>query len=65
MLLDNGFAPQYLEIRRPDLASPSASDGQFVVLAAAVLGQTRLIDNLSIECPDAGNVTVVGQFEMK
>ncbi|TJY61167.1 pantoate--beta-alanine ligase [Sinimarinibacterium sp. CAU 1509] len=59
MLVDSEFKPQYLEIRRPDLAQPTATDGQFVVLAAAVLGQTRLIDNLSVECVDSANVTGV------
>lgn len=41
-----GFRPQYLEIRSPELAEPRPSDQEFVVLAAAYLGNTRLIDNL-------------------
>lgn len=43
-----GFRSQYLEIRAPDLQPPAASGGEFVVLAAAYLGQTRLIDNVTI-----------------
>lgn len=40
-----GFAPQYLELRSRDLSAPDAS-GPWVLLAAARLGATRLIDNL-------------------
>jgi len=43
-----GFKPQYLEVRRPSLASPAADDREFVVLVAAVLGSTRLIDNIAV-----------------
>ncbi|HEX5056291.1 MAG TPA: pantoate--beta-alanine ligase [Gammaproteobacteria bacterium] len=44
-----GFRPQYVEIRNPwNLASPDADTREYVVLAAAYLGQTRLIDNLEI-----------------
>jgi pantoate--beta-alanine ligase len=41
-----GFRPQYLEVRAPDLAPPRAEAAAFVILAAAFLGATRLIDNL-------------------
>ena len=42
-----GWKPDYLEVRRRrDLAPVQASDRERVVLAAARLGQTRLIDNL-------------------
>lgn len=44
-----GFDVQYLAIRRPDLALPAAHDVQFVVLIAARLGSTRLIDNLRVD----------------
>ncbi len=44
-----GFRPQYLEVRGPDLAAPAAHLSRFVVLAAAYLGSTRLIDNLIVE----------------
>lgn len=47
-LVKAGFNPQYLEIRAPDLATPAESSRSFVVLTAAFLGATRLIDNLSI-----------------
>ncbi|MFP5358474.1 MAG: pantoate--beta-alanine ligase [Gammaproteobacteria bacterium] len=45
-LLDAGFEPQYLEIRAPDLGPAQSQNQQFVVLAAAYLGRTRLIDNI-------------------
>jgi pantoate--beta-alanine ligase len=42
-----GWQPDYVEVpRREDLAPPQAADRDLVVLAAARLGQTRLIDNL-------------------
>ena len=42
-----GWKPDYLEVRRrSDLAPPQSGDRDLVVLAAARLGQTRLIDNL-------------------
>ena len=46
-LLKTGWQPDYVEIRRRrDLAPPGPEDRERVVLAAARLGQTRLIDNL-------------------
>ncbi len=47
-LVKAGFNPQYLDIRAPDLAAPVESSRSFVILTAAYLGATRLIDNLSI-----------------
>jgi pantoate--beta-alanine ligase len=42
-----GWKPDYVEVRRrSDLAPPQSGDRERVVLAAARLGQTRLIDNL-------------------
>jgi len=42
-----GWAPDYVAVRRQvDLAPPGADDCEFVILAAARLGATRLIDNL-------------------
>jgi pantoate--beta-alanine ligase len=42
-----GWNPDYVEVRRrADLAVPQADDKSLVVLAAARLGATRLIDNL-------------------
>ena len=46
-LADAGWKPDYVEIRRRrDLALPQAGDRELVVLGAARLGETRLIDNL-------------------
>lgn len=43
----SGWAPDYVEVRRrADLATASAADGERVVLGAARLGGTRLIDNV-------------------
>lgn len=49
-LKNKGFNPDYIEVRRAqDLKIPSsAEDKALVVLAAAYLGKTRLIDNLFI-----------------
>lgn len=45
-----GFAVDYVAVRRPDLTAPAEAErGRLVVLAAARLGQTRLIDNLEID----------------
>lgn len=45
-----GFEPEYVSIRRQsDLQPPEAGDHQIVILAAAKLGNTRLIDNIEIE----------------
>ncbi|GAC1627271.1 MAG: pantoate--beta-alanine ligase [Nevskia sp.] len=43
-----GFRPQYLEVRTPELLAAQAESRDFVVLAAALLGATRLIDNLRV-----------------
>lgn len=47
-LLAAGIQPDYLAIRTPALALPQAQESQWVVLAAAWLGQARLIDNLHV-----------------
>jgi pantoate--beta-alanine ligase len=52
-LMQRGWEPDYLSVRlRQNLLSPSAEDlasrQELVVLAAAKLGKTRLIDNLEI-----------------
>lgn len=45
-----GLRVDYFSVRRAeDLASPRPSDSALVILAAAYLGHTRLIDNLSVE----------------
>jgi pantoate--beta-alanine ligase len=48
-LSELGFNPDYLEIRNiENLLQPSHEDRNLVLLAAAFLGKTRLIDNLQI-----------------
>lgn len=43
-----GFTPEYVAIRQPDLRLPGPDAKALVVLAAARLGNTRLIDNLTV-----------------
>jgi pantoate--beta-alanine ligase len=51
-LRDAGLAPDYVSIRlAADLAAPGPTDTDLVVLAAAWLGKTRLIDNLRVSRP--------------
>ena len=46
----HGWRPDYVAVRRrADLAPPGADDRELVVLGAAWLGRTRLIDNLEID----------------
>jgi len=48
-LAEAGLEPDYISIRRQcDLAPPGAADRALIVLAAARLGATRLIDNIRI-----------------
>lgn len=48
-LQEAGFAPQYLSIcRQSDLQPAEANDKDLVILVAAFLGQTRLIDNVCV-----------------
>ena len=49
-LRDSGFSPDYFTVRREyDLMLPESGDSELVVLAAAWLGKTRLIDNIIIK----------------
>lgn len=48
-LRDAGFVPDYVSIRRRDLGEARPDDRERVILAAAYLGKTRLIDNLEVE----------------
>ncbi|MNM89818.1 Pantothenate synthetase [compost metagenome] len=49
-LSEAGFVPDYLEIRTPLTLQPATpADRQLVILAAARLGTTRLIDNLLVD----------------
>ncbi len=51
-LRQTGFRPDYLSVRRTsDLAEAGSADREFVILAAAWLGRTRLIDNLEMTRP--------------
>ena len=49
LLSQNGWAPQYIAVRRrADLQAPAPGDHELVVLAAAYLGKMRLIDNIEV-----------------
>ncbi|MHB1245940.1 MAG: pantoate--beta-alanine ligase [Sulfuriferula sp.] len=45
----HGWRVDYVAIRRRDLTIPAPDDTDFVVLAAAHLGNTRLIDNIEVK----------------
>ena len=48
-----GLKPDYIAVREAgDLSMPDASSTHLVVLAAALLGDVRLIDSLLVELPD-------------
>ncbi len=48
-LSDKGFQPEYAAIRRAsDLSRADSSTAELVILAAAMLGDTRLIDNVLV-----------------
>ena len=49
-LREAGFRPDYYAVRRAeDLMMPGKSESHLVILAAAYLGTTRLIDNLTVD----------------
>ena len=49
-LAAHGWRPDYIAVRRSaDLGTPGADDRELVILGAAWLGKTRLIDNLEID----------------
>lgn len=53
ILRESGFRPDYVAIRRAeDLQSSQAADSRLIILAAAWLGKTRLIDNLLVTLKD-------------
>lgn len=45
-LQQHGWKVDYVSIRRPDLSQPDDGSSEYVVLGAAWLGNTRLIDNI-------------------
>jgi pantoate--beta-alanine ligase len=48
-LRESGFRPDYVSVRRAqDLAEPTLQDSALIVLGAAWLGKTRLIDNVKM-----------------
>ncbi|MFQ3790080.1 pantoate--beta-alanine ligase [Halomonas sp. A29] len=50
-LRETGFEPDYLELRAADLGPITATTREAVLLTAARLGTTRLIDNLTLTLP--------------
>lgn len=48
-LAEQGFAPEYVEIRNLDLSPASLNAKSWVILIAARLGKARLIDNLIVQ----------------
>jgi pantoate--beta-alanine ligase len=48
-LAHNGWRPDYIAVRRQTDLQPPENGGALVVLAAARLGNTRLIDNVEVE----------------
>jgi len=53
ILRESGFRPDYVAIRRADdLGAPQTADSRLIILAAAWLGDTRLIDNLPATLKD-------------
>lgn len=58
ILISSGFRLQYLEIRSAhDLAVTSNIDGQLIILVAAYLGKTRLIDNVVVSVKRSMTIT--------
>ncbi len=50
ILASAGFRPEYVSVRRQaDLAPPGPEDRKWVILAAAWLERTRLIDNIEVD----------------
>jgi pantoate--beta-alanine ligase len=48
-LMDAGFEPEYVAIRRQsDLSSPAEGDRNLVILVAARFAGVRLIDNVEL-----------------
>ncbi len=61
-----GFEVDYLALRKQeDLTAPGASDTDLILLAAAILGKTRLIDNLCFKREHATRVGVKTHDEVE
>jgi pantoate--beta-alanine ligase len=50
-LLHAGFLPDYFSVRCARTLEPAAAEQDLVILAAAWLGRTRLIDNITLTLP--------------
>lgn len=51
-LINRGFVPDFLSVRRQiDLKEPETGDEKLILMVAAWLGKTRLIDNLEFVLP--------------
>ena len=51
VLVKQGFIPDYFNIcKRSDLQAATAVDVQLIILVAARIGSTRLIDNIQVDC---------------
>jgi pantoate--beta-alanine ligase len=49
-LIKTGLKPDYIEVRASNsLLQPGHEDKELVILAAAFLGKTRLIDNIQLQ----------------
>ena len=54
-LVELGFRPDYVSVRRQsDLGVPGPDDQKLVILAAAWLGRARLIDNIALDLNPVG-----------
>ncbi|CAB1276356.1 pantoate--beta-alanine ligase [Candidatus Nitrosacidococcus tergens] len=49
LLANHGFQPDYVSIKNMNLLDPNKEDRNLIVLGAAYLGKTRLIDNIPIQ----------------
>ena len=59
-LEEEGFRPDYVEVRHADtLAPPAPGDNRLVILGAAWLGKARLIDNIPLDLEVADAQTVI------
>jgi pantoate--beta-alanine ligase len=58
VLADKGWKPDYVAVRRrSDLQPPVNGETELVVLGAARLGKTRLLDNVEVNLPETGGAS--------